>query len=121
MPNSFVINGAVQFQAPQGSSIVSETLNLQTSLQPVGTTLVKTIAALTSSPAQQVLPNLGTPGPIILRNLDSSNSVTYGPNSASQAGLLIPGDLAIYRPNGGALWAGTVSGTAQLQIFATPT
>lgn len=121
MANSFVINGAVQFQAPSGSSIVSETLNLSTSLSPTGPNFVKTIGSLTNSPAQQTLPNLGTPGPIILRNLDSSNTCTYGPNAASQAGLLIPGDLAIWRPNGGALWAGTLSGTAQLQIFATST
>ncbi len=118
MPNSLQISGQVQFQAPAGSPIVSEIFNLQTSLQPTGTTFIKAIGALTNSVAQQVLTGVSNAGTVLLRNLDGTNVITFGPNSASQAGTLQPGALNIYSPSSGALYAGTVTGTAQLQIFA---
>lgn len=121
MASSLVINGAVQFQAPANSQIVSETFNLSTQLAPTGSTLLKSIGAITNTATSQTLTGVSTPGTIVLRNLDNTNSITYGTNATAQTGLLLPGALNIWSPNGTALFAATVSGTAQLQIFAITT
>lgn len=119
MANSLNISGVVTFQAPANSQTVSEQLNLVTALVPAGSSLIKSIGSLTNSATQQVLTGVSTPGAIILRNLDATNTVTYGPNATAQNGTLLPGALNIWTPTGTTLYAATTAGTAQLQIFAT--
>lgn len=118
MATSLQISGTINFQSPANSSLVNESVNLSTSLAPTGTTLLKSIGSLTNSMTQQVLTGVTNVGTIMLRNLDGTNSIVYGPNSNSQAGSLLPGALNIYSPNANALYAATTTGTAQLQIFA---
>lgn len=122
MANSLTIQGQVTYQSPASSQLVNEFFNLQAATAPAGTALNKQIASLTNTVGLVALDGVASPGIIVLRNLDNTNSISYGTNtSAAQAGLLLPGDVAIWRPNGANLYAGTVTGTAKLQIFATPT
>lgn len=120
MANSLSIQGQVVFQAPAGSQTVNEFFNLAASTTPAGTTLNKQVFSATSSPASVTFSGVTTLGVIFLRNLDSTNTVTYGINSAGQSGSLQPGEVGIWRPNGNTMFAGTTSGVASLQIFATP-
>lgn len=121
MSNQFQISGTANFQAPTNSQTVNESLNLTTQINPTGAAFIKSIGSLTNTSTQQVLTGVTTPGTIILRNLDGTNTVTYGPNNTSVVGSLAPGALNIWSPNGTALYANTTSGTASLQIFAIST
>jgi hypothetical protein len=118
MANYLSIQGSVTFQAPQNGVNVNENLNLVTTSAPNGTTMCKLISAVTNSAALITLPNVATPGYIVLRNLDGTNSITYGPNTTAQIATLLPGALNIFSPTGTTLAAATSAGTAQLQIFA---
>lgn len=119
MANVLSINGTVQFQAPANSQTVNETVTLSTSLAPTGTTFAKLITACNITAQSITLPDVTTPGAIVLRNLDNTNTITYGASSGSLTGTLLPNALNIWSPTGTTLEANTTGGTAQLYVFAT--
>lgn len=120
MANSLSIQGTVQFQVPASNQNFNELFNLQSTSVPAGSSMNKQIFVANATPSLVTLDGVATPGVVFLRNLDNTNTVTYGINTTAQNALIKPNQIAIWQPNGTTLSAGTVSGTASLQIFATP-
>lgn len=97
MANALNISGTVLFQAPSGNQLVQNQTSLALSVAPAGGTFSQTIYNATTSETSPTTPGVTALGYVFFRNLDSTNFVEIGAETASYCAKLQAGDISLIK------------------------
>lgn len=112
MAEELTMSGVVRFR--KGSIDISLE-QLAKRIDVSGTKFIKTVQAIGTTEEAIGKGEVGTPGIMIVRNLDTTNFVTIRPATGVTTGAKIKaGEFAIFRPSGSAPYA--IADTAAVNI-----
>lgn len=118
MANQISISGNLQAVVTPAPG---QTVSLSAVIAVAGSTFVNSVQSVGTSESSPDLPGVSAPGYVYLKNLDTTNYVEVGAVTAEYAIKLLPGDIALFRVDGTALFWKAHTTACEVQIFAVAT